>query len=59
MVSWEKFNGAFKFYVSKFCLILDLPNVILELKVRRESHKKKYETLDICPKWVYPTYLVL
>ena len=26
--------------------------------LRRESHKKNYETLDICQKWVYPIYLV-
>ena len=24
----------------------------------REACKKKYESLDICPNWVYPTYLV-
>ena len=29
-----------------------------EKMVREGSPKKNYESLDTCPNWVYPTYLV-
>ena len=34
-------------------------NNISMVRILKRESKKNYETLDICPKWVYPTYLVL
>ena len=40
-----------------FCLRDPIPYYLYKIFVREGSPQKNYESLDICPNWVYPTYL--
>ena len=50
-------NILFLDFQTKYQNVLDSWDLQTQMRLREGSQKNYYESLDICPNWVYPTYL--